>query len=178
MPRINQRLDTVTDDDMAGVGAWRAMEAGEYRFLCEASDYKPANSGDGMVLHLEHRCVEPDRYAGKQLRDFLTLEHSNSDTVRIARAKLKQLAVAIGHANPDVIDNSEELHNVIFIAQVGVETAKNPRYGDADGNQNRIVCYKPLADASGTTPTPPRPQSEAPQPESPIPAHAADDVPF
>ena len=58
------------------------------------------------------------------------------------------LAIAIGHPNPDYVERSEDLHNKVFLAQVGIEEASDPKYGDVNGMQNRILGYKPVPGAA------------------------------
>lgn len=117
------------------------MEPGEYPFIITQSDYKPIKSGDGMCLHLSMQCAERGR-TNVQLRDFLTLEHDNPTVVEIANARLKQLAVAIGHPKPDFIGDSRELHGKVFLAIVTKERVE--QYGDSEGYQNRVAGYKPM----------------------------------
>lgn len=143
MPRIGADLSQVTDEDMDSTGGWRALENGEYRFKITQSEYNPTAKKNGMCLHLYVQCIEPG-HERSRWREFLTLEHPNPDTVRIARAKLKQIAVAVGHEKPDFVEYSEDLHDIPFIAVVYRELADDAKYGDLDGYQNRINAYKPI----------------------------------
>jgi hypothetical protein len=166
MPKINQRLDDVKDEDMQGGGGWHALEDGDYPFMVTASEYKPTGNGKGMCLHLSVQCMDP-RYQRSRWREFLTLEHPNAQTVTIARAQLKQLAIAIGHPNPDFVEYSEDLHNKIFTAYVIARPADDPKYGDVDGLQNRIAGYKPRDGAPPTRREEPRSQRSASDDEPP-----------
>jgi hypothetical protein len=142
MPFLNADLrDTKADNPDRPV--WTCLPDGEYVFIITGSELKPAKSGQGSVLHLKLECGEAD-YKGTRLMDFLTLEHSNSQTVQIAKARLKAIAVAVGHKTPDFIKMSEELHNKPLLAVVRAEAARDPKYGDVNGLQNRIVGYKKL----------------------------------
>ena len=147
MARINQDLSDVTKEDMEHTGGkWRALEAGDYRFMLTDSHYKDTRAGDGGCLHLFVQCIEPE-FARSKWREFLTLEHPNETTVQIAKAKLKQLAIAVEHPTPDYVKESSDLHNIPFIASVVRETADDPKYGDADGWVNKIIAYKPIQEA-------------------------------
>jgi hypothetical protein len=141
MARLNRDLSGVTKEQMERTGGWKAREPGDYLFLINNSDYKETKSGEGMCLHLELQCVERGHQRFK-MRDFLTLEHPNPTVVEIANARLKQLAIAVGHPKPDFIGDSKELHNKRFVAVITKE--KVEQYGDADGFQNRVVGYKPV----------------------------------
>jgi hypothetical protein len=170
-------LSGVRDDDMYREGGWKAMEPGWYRFVCKESAYKSTSRGDGMCLHLHHICLDP-QYHGQEKRDFLTLEHPNPETVRIAKAKLKELAVAVGHPTPDAVTDSDELLRLPFMAQVYVEKAPDPKYGDIDGNQNKIGGYRSCQDpkfANGGKATAPAPEASGSD-EPPPPGDG--DIPF
>lgn len=166
----------VTEDDMnSGGGGWEAMPAGWYRFMVESSEYKPTNAGNGMCLHLSLRCLDQEHLSAEK-RDFLTLEHPNADTTRIARAKLKQLAIAVDHPTPDLVGDSSDLHNKPVMVKLGVEKAKDPQYGDRNGMQNRVFAYKSIADyraenAGSGKPSAPR---QATAPAAPVDG----DIPF
>lgn len=139
MARLNRDLSGVTKEEAERMRGWRALPPGEYRFIVLSSDYKTTKNGDGMCLHLDLQCIEREHERVK-LRDFLTLEHDNPQTVQIANARLKQLAIACGHPNPDFIGDSRELHNKPFLAILTRE--KVEQYGDAEGFKNQIARYK------------------------------------
>jgi hypothetical protein len=143
MPRINQNLRDVKDDDMQGGGGWKALPEGNYRMMVSETEYKSTKNGSGMVLWIRVQCVEPEHSRSKWT-EFLTIEHANPETVRIARAKLKSLAIAVGHPDPDFVEYSEDLHNTPFLASVAQEAASDPKYGDVNGMQNRIAAYMPI----------------------------------
>lgn len=170
MSLLDEDLSEVREEDMEGT--WRALPSGDYAFTITDSDYKDTKGGDGKCLHLLLECVEPDRSA--KLRDFLTLRHPNSDTVRIAKARLKSIAIAVGHPNPDYVKRSEELHNIPMLCRVSREEAEEPKYGDVDGWRNRIVSYKPM-DGRGTV-DPPADSGPSDQDEPPPPSD--DDIGF
>lgn len=169
MPRINQRLQDVQDEDMNHSGGWKALDDGEYRFVVTETDYKSTRKGDGMVLWVRVQCIDPNHSRSKWT-EFLTVEHPNPETVRIARAKLKSLAIAVGHPNPDFVEFSEHLHDRPFIGDVIQEIASDPKYGDVNGMQNRIAGYKPIPGARRAAPKPP--VDEEPPP------HTDEDLPF
>ncbi len=167
MPRIGAALHDVEDDDMPR-DSWIALESGDYPFMITDTEYKSTKAGNGMCLHVTLHCIHPD-HSRVELRDFLTLEHPNPDTVRIAKGRLKQIGLACKVKNPDFIQDSEELHNIPFVASVSKEEAQDPKYGDVDGYENRIAKYKQI---DGNAP-----MSE-PLPEQSQPTQASGDLPF
>ncbi len=116
---------------------FKSLPAGRYPATIIDSDYKATKSGEGMCLHLVFAITEGE-YAGRQLRDFLTLEHTNEQTVNIAKAKLKELAVAAGHKNPDRVEDTDELHGPLTVV---VTRKEDKDWGDDDGFVNRIQRY-------------------------------------
>lgn len=163
MPRLDQDLSDVQDDDMQG-GAWRALPDGEYACEVVESDYKRTKAGNGMVLTLKVEILEPE-YRRRHFFDHMTLEHPNADTVRIARAQLKRIALAVRHPNPNLIGDSVELHNVPMLVKLTREKAKGG-FGDVDGYENRVMSYSPMGSQAAAPTTGTRPQT------------AADDIPF
>lgn len=163
-------LSGVTEDDMKG-GSWKALEPGTYRFMVEGSDYKETKKGNGMRLGLKLTSLESN-YPNAKLYEYLTLVHPNPDTVKIARAKLKALALAVGHPAPDHIARSEELHGIPMLVKVGRKKAQEG-FGDANGFDNYVVDYFPMSAASsGSAASPP-----AYTPDD-IPPPSDDDIPF
>lgn len=149
MAIINRNLSGVTKEQMDRAGGWRAKDPGNYTFICTQSDYKPTSNGDGMCLHLQFQCVDRGHERFK-IRDFLTLEHPNEKVVEIANAKLKTLAIAVGHPKPDFVRDSRELHNKRFTGVIVKE--KVDRYGDSDGFQNRVVGYQAVGTSEDAAP--------------------------
>jgi hypothetical protein len=148
MPRLNLNLSDVKEEDMAS-GGRRCFETGEYLFQITESDYRPTKAGDGNVLKLVWDCMEPGR-RGKVF-EYLTLEHPKDDVVRIARARLKAIAIATGHRNPDMVGASEELHHKPCLLKLR-KTKAQPGYGDDDGMENRIDGYDPAPGRSAPRP--------------------------
>lgn len=140
MAYIGTDLKSVTQDDMDGPGGWKCLEPGEYAMVVTDSDYKSNRAGNGANLMLAVQTVD-----GKaKWREFLALDNKSEAAVRIARAKLKQLAIAVGHKNPDYIGDSAELHGKPFLAVVKTEVANDPKFGDLNGEVNRIAAFKPM----------------------------------
>lgn len=135
MAQINADLSDVSGQD-GGARVRRCFEPGEYLFQILESDYTKTSAGNGMVLKLVFDCMEPGR-RGKVF-ERLTLEHPNAETVRIARAQLKAIAIATGHPSPDFIRASEELHHKPVILKLRKVRA-NKGYGDDEGFENQVI---------------------------------------
>lgn len=157
MPRIDQDLSGVQDDDLVATGGgWRALPDGDYSCVLVESDYKTTQGGNGKFLKLKFEVLE-DGLRDRSFFDNMTLQHPNPDTVRIARAQLKRLALAVRHPQPDFVGDSVELHGVPLIATLRRSKAKNEKFGDADGYENRVTDYRIAGSA-------PPARAAAPQP--------------
>jgi hypothetical protein len=167
MPRLDANLADVKDEDMGG-GGWRAFKDGEYVFHVLESDYRPTKAKNGMVLELVYECIDPAAGRSGKVYEYLCLEHPKSDVVRIAKAKLKELAIAVGHQNPDFIRASEELHNRPFILKVKRVKAEEG-FGDDQGMKNEAIGYVPMGSQ--------RPRTAAANGDEP-PPHDDADIPF
>jgi hypothetical protein len=163
------------DVDAATGGGGELLPNGWYRFMFVNSQYKATKVGDGMCLHLFLRCLELD-YQGIEKRDFLTLEHPKQDTALIARASLKAIAIACGHPNPDLIEDSADLHQIPFMARLSVEDA-----GDKYGPQNKVRQYMSVAAYREKYGNGPQTAAHVPPARPAVPAprtRERDDVPF
>ena len=169
MVQINQDLSGVKDDDMGGSGGWTAWPQGHYRMMITASEYKATNAGTGMMLVLEMACLEAGLQDQKKTC-WLVLQHPKADTVRIAKARLKELAIATNHPTPDQVDESSDLHNKPFLAFITRKKSNDPKYGDDQGFTNDFAGFK-ACDVGG--PAQASPPSNVPPPPSDL-----DDIPF
>lgn len=133
--RLDINLDEIEVEEQM---EWESIPDGKYRAMITASDYKPTANGLGECLHLTFQILDGE-YKERQLRDFLTLEHTNQQTMKIARGKLKHLAVAAGFER-GTIGDSDELHNRPVLLTVSREKT-DTSFGDAKGFQNRIKKY-------------------------------------
>ena len=117
---------------------FKALPEGKYRAMITESEYKPTANGLGKCLHLRFAILGGD-HADRMVMDFLTLEHTNETAVRIAKEKLKKLALAVG-IDGGHINDSDDLHYKALTLFVAREKSDND-YGDADGFQNRVKKY-------------------------------------
>ena len=157
MPRIGANLAEVQDDELNTNRSWHVLPDGWYRAMLKESHYKPTGAGDGMCLHLHNVLLDHD---GKELRDFLTLEHPKQKTVHIAKTRLKELAIAVGHPTPNNVEDSDELMGKPYMIRLYSSKASDPKYGDRNGMQNSVGEYKACEGAApaaekGNDPPPP-----------------------
>lgn len=129
---------------------------GTYTVEVTDSDVTYSKAGNPMAS-ITFEVLGPS-HAGRKLWDHFVL---NND---VALRRLKGLAEAAGHRNPNYIRDTEELHGLRCTVKVTIE--------EQEGYQprNRITSYKPLerpAAAGTARPTPParnEAQQAPPQP--------------
>lgn len=81
------------------------------------------------------------KYAGKRIWDNMSLTHE------VGLRRLKAMATACGHKNPNYIADTDELVGKRFIGVVGIEIDKNGQFED----KNKITAFKAKG---GTKPKP------------------------
>jgi hypothetical protein len=109
-------------------------------------DYK-ARVVDSMVTRSKEKSnlmarftwrVEEGPAAGRLIFDTVMLGGSDK-AVEVGQSRLKTMAQAVGHPNPNYIRDTEEFHGKVCILKVSVQ--KDEKYGE----QNRIQNYKPIS---------------------------------
>lgn len=144
MANLNVNLDGYNE-----FSDYELLPPGNYDVRIADSKIDAAGSGQQLILSME---IIGGDYAGVPLQDRVWIAHSNPKAAEIGLRKLKSIATAIGHQNPNYIRDSEELHGGEMNLRVAVRD-----YQDNDGNPrqgNEIKAYKPV----GGQQQPPPPQ--------------------
>ena len=94
---------------------------GDYRLEVEASEVKPTNKGDGTILKLTYRIIEPEEYANRKIFGNINLENANATAQEIGQRELASLCRAVGVT---AIEDSDDLHLISFMAKVGLSKAR------------------------------------------------------
>lgn len=193
MAQINADLSSVKDEDMnRSGGGWSVKPDGWYRVMIQKSDFMEPNHKGSRSVFLKHvHCDEP--YMGNEEHEYLTIVcPSSSKAQEIATAKLKEIAVAVGHPNPDFVRDTEELHGTPFMIRLYSEDDPQSKYADSDGKVQRIGDHMGIAayrerfgeqqklpgTGKAQPPLPPPPYG-ASKTAAPGPNHIADDdIPF
>ena len=115
------------------------IPAGEYLVMVISSETKPAKSGQGFYLQMILQVLD-GAYKNRLVFDRINTQNTNPITQNIGRRDLFELCHAV---NVLRISNSEQLHNIPFIARLVV--TKSEQYGDG----NEVEAYK---SASGKKP--------------------------
>ncbi len=97
-----------------GGDEFKAWPDGTYRGMVTESDYIATKAGNGHYLMLTMACLDDSMKSRLHWENF-NLDNPSVQTMQIAMAQLKSLAIAIGIPNPDQINDSSILHNKPFL---------------------------------------------------------------
>lgn len=131
------------------------LPAGEYLVMVTNTELKQTKAGTGSYLSVDLQIIEGE-YEGRKIWDNITLQNPNQTAVNIGQKQLSSLCHATGELH---VQDSEQLHDKLVIAVVGVRPAK----GDYDASNN-VKAYKAANKQA--------PVQAAPQ-QAPAPAPAA-----
>jgi len=146
----------LTNNKLVGQGADFIAAQGDLVYQISELDLKQkeGSSNIGLVVRCE---VIEGRYKGCVTEEYLNIAHSNEDAERISRDTLKTIATVIGHPNPNIINDTDELLNLKpFIGRI---VAVKEKVKQQDGsfkfyNKNRI---KKFMEFNGEVPAEPTP---------------------
>ena len=134
--------------------SYEPLPAGDYEMMITKSASKPTKSGNGSYLELEMQVIS-GTHSGRRHWERLNLDNPNHQTVKIAQEQLARLCMAIG---VDDVEDSEQLHDQVFIAEVGIDK-KDPsknviwNYKAADDVPSFKPAAKPAAPAAAPAKT-------------------------
>lgn len=97
------------------------IPAGKYLAIITASEMKPTKNDTGRFLQCEFQIIDGP-HKGRRLWSRHTLEHSNAQTVQIARGELSAICRAVGVMIPK---DSAELHNLPLTITVKVKARED-----------------------------------------------------
>ena len=137
MAQLNFRASAIQIEERSN--NYGPLPAGEYEMMIVKSDTKPTKAGTGHYLECEMHVISGE-HSGRRHWERFNLDNPNAQTVKIAQESLAKLCAALG---VDEVDDSEQLHDRPFIAEVGIDKKDNTR--------NVIWGYQP---ALGGTPAP------------------------
>jgi len=108
------------------------LPVGDYRVEIVASEMRTTKDGAGEYLWLEMQILDGE-YANRKIWDRLNLKNANQQAVDIANRTLSSICHAVGKLT---VDDSEELHQIPFIARARLVVDKQ-----RGGHQNAF-SYK------------------------------------
>ncbi len=156
MAQINFKASAIQIEERSS--NFGPLPAGEYEMMVVKSETKATKKGDGHYLECEMHVLS-GQHSGRRHWERFNLDNPNHQAVKIAQESLAKLCNAIG---VDEVNDSEDLHDQPFIAEIGIDKK--------DDQRNVIWGYK----ASGAAPT----FKSAPAPKPAVPAAQANKRPW
>ena len=133
MPTLNFNAASVPVDDKPK--SFEPLPAGQYQAMITATEMRNTIAGNGQYLLLTFDIIGPT-HAGRKLWDRLNLVNPNPQAEQIAQRQLANLCAALGR---DGVKESEELHNLPLVLEVGLHENKK-----MERMENVIKAYLPL----------------------------------
>lgn len=112
---------------------------GEYTMCVRESEINPTKAGTGHLLKYTAEVLDGP-LAGRKVFGNMNIANPNPDAQAIGQRELSQLCHAVGKLK---VADSVELHDLPFIARVGIEVDKAGQYDD----KNVIKQFKPMPQA-------------------------------
>ena len=141
MAQLDNAFDSSQHEDMTG---FDPLPKGKYLCKVVETEIKDTSSKTGQYIKIKIEVLKGD-YKGRFLWTNINIVNPNPVAVEIAQKELATLCRAIGK---NVIQDTNELHNIPFIADVGIKPAK----GDYPAG-NKINGYLPVKGQTTTQTT-------------------------
>lgn len=134
-------------------GPMEPVPPGKYELQVIESSVSQTKSGTGIMLNLTHEIVS-GAYANRKIWTRHNYQNQNAEAQRIGQREIADLCLAIGHT--DALNDSNDLHGIPYMANVGIERDKTGQYPD----KNKISRFLPR-DGMATVQAPARHQAAA-----------------
>lgn len=122
--------------------SYEILPKGTYVCVAIASEMKPTKQGNGQYLQITFEIIDGN-HKGRKIFDRLNIQNQNKVAEDIAQRQLSSLCRAV---NVMHLTDSEQLHNIPVLLDIGIEEGKG-EYGP----QNRIKGYSPTGTASNNS---------------------------
>lgn len=117
------------------------LPVGKYDLIVVETDLKPNKKRTGDVLTLVYEVISGE-FKKRKIYNRLNYNHPDAETQKISRGELSRLVKAVGLRQ---INDSDELTNIPFVADIGVRGKAEDEYGI----QNVIKKYYDPTETSG-----------------------------
>jgi hypothetical protein len=122
--------------------SFEPLPRGLYDAMIIETAIKPTKRGDGEYLACTFEIIDGP-HAGRRLWQNLNLSNPNKQAEDIAREELNNICAAIGIPKGTKLSNTEQLHDVPLVVDVGIDAK--------DTTRNRIFAY--VQKSASSTPT-------------------------
>jgi len=151
MALINFKASAIQIEERSN--SFDPLPAGEYEMMIVKSETKPTKANTGHYLELEMHVIS-GQHSGRRHWERLNLDNPNHQAVKIAQESLAKLCMAIGI---DDVEDSEQLHDQPFVAEIGIDKKDATRnviwgYQGIGGHINNAKPKAPAAPAPSAAP--------------------------
>ena len=156
---LNQNLANTEE-----YGTYRPLPPDDYRVRVIDDQVRETRSGENRLTFTYEVLDGP--YAGRQIFDGFSLWSSNSKAVSVAQSRLKSLAIACRHRNPNFIADSSELVGKTLVVRTAIREYNGSEYEDVkkyipEGAPAAAPQPVPSASSPRAAQTPPPPPAPA-----------------
>ncbi|WP_418764648.1 DUF669 domain-containing protein [Mailhella sp.] len=136
------------------LGVYQPLPPGDYEVTIVNSEIRPSRKGEQQVVFIYE--VSAGEHTGAQVFDRLSLWSTDTKTQTMAQRRLKSIAIACAHPNPNYVADTSEFHGRRMITRLALREYEGNTYQD-------VKAYMPLPAQSGAA-SAPRPGSPTPPP--------------
>ena len=146
-------------------GTYKALPPGDYAVRVIDDPVRETRAGESRLTFTYEVIDGP--YAGRQIFDGFSLWSSNPKAVSVAQSRLKSLAIACRHRNPNYIADSSELLGKELIVRTAIREYNGSEYEDVkkyipmEGPAQAPAQSAPAAAPRRSAATPPPPPAPA-----------------
>jgi len=135
------------------------LPSGTYPAMVTGSDVKQAKTGGGTYAKFEFTIID-GQYANRKVWSQITLTNQSSDAMKIGKAQLTSLCLAVGHVGK--LNDTAELHDRPLLITLKITPAKGDfaakndvtKYASVNGSPAPVASSAPAA-AKPVSSTPP-----------------------
>lgn len=142
-------LNLDLSDAPTGMG-FDPIPAGDYPAQIINTELSHSQGGD-LMLNITWQVMEGE-YAERLLFDRVMLSGSDK-AVAFGKRKIKTIADAIGHPNPNRVENSEELHGLPCLIVVVIKPYQGEDRNEVRDYKSQAKAAVPVAANSNSAPT-------------------------
>lgn len=148
------------------------LPPGDYLVTIVDSQIRETKAGESQLIFIYQ--VRGGEHDGEQVFDRLPLWSANPKAVNVAQRRLKTVAVASGHKNPNFIADTSEFHGLSMMIRTALRDYNGQQYVDIK-SYSPTTQTQPQNDFGPAFPQSPAPNTTAqsgamPPPPPPAPA--------
>ena len=145
------------------LGVYRPLPPGDYEVTIVNSEIRATRKGEQQVVFVYE--VSSGEHTGEQVFDRLSLWSAVPKAQGMAQRRLKSIAIACAHPNPNYVADTSEFHGRRMIVRLAIREYEGNAYQDVKGYMPRPAQSGAAPASSTAYPTPPPAQGDA----SPVP---------